>query len=419
MAEARATNAIPIVYRVLHSSVQRVAVSIKNLSSNGAFIVVVEEDKQVIVWVGAQCDSEDAELANTIAETIMKRDFRNNDDEAIPTVVEGEESTDVLEQLLDLFWTTSSIYYSKASAKDRKRDLINSSVSVGLVETGSSPDTYDFQETAFAHPDTQGVVPRVTFVPIEMNTIAYVNVGDHWDVWCARAVPDEEIEKVMMFVRSTVASHLSLSDNAATRQTNVLAQYVHLVRQGEESTLFRRPMKIFTDYEPPGKCAPRPDPAPRMRKEADKKTQQQMFAKQAASVVQAQKDARGSKQEDEEEESGFGGDLKPVSMAPPKIDTHITISDDPEPLSDGEAPEPVDFWSSGPAATGKHNGGGRPVMYESASSKKHNGAVGFDPYSVTPEMLEVIESANDKPDVRKAVVDEAARNPRSLIGYQV
>lgn len=412
MSEQRATNAIPSVYRVLHATVQRVAVSIKNLSSNGAFIVAVEEDKQIIVWIGSNCSSEDAELANTIAETIVKRDFRENGEEQIPTIVEGEESTDILEQLLDLFWTTSSIYFSKANAKDRKRDLINSSVSVGLVEEGSAPGTFEFQETAFAHPDPQGVVPRVTFVPIEMKTIAYVNVGDHWDVWCSRAVPEEEVEKVMAFVRSTVASHLALADGAVTRQNNILAQYVKLVRQGEESTLFRRPMKIFTDYEPPGKCAPRTDPSPRLHKVASDKMKLHVLTKQVSGSAK-EAEIREDNEEENHAESSFGGDLHPVTMAPPRLET-------PSPaVREEEASEPVDFWSAGPNGSGRAANSSRPTLYESPTRRKHDGSIGFDSHSVTAEMLQVIEEANDKPDVRKRVMDDATLNPKSLIGYQV
>lgn len=411
MSEQRTANAIPSVYRVLHSTVQRVAVSIKNLSSNGAFIVAVEEDKQIIVWIGSNCSNDDADLAKTIAETVVKRDFRDNGDDHIPTVVEGEESTDILEQLLDLFWTTSSIYFSKANAKDRKREIINSSASVGLVEEGSTPGTFEFQETAFAHPDAQGVVPRVTFVPIEMKTIAYVNVGDHWDVWCSRAVPDDEVEKVMAFVRSTVASHLALADTAATRQNNILAQYVKLVRQGEESTLFRRPMKIFTDYEPPGKCAPRPDPSPRLHKIASDKMKLHVLTKQAVGAKEPQIQHH---HHEEEQESTFGGDLNPIMMAPPRLETPS-----PAAIQEEEAPQPVDFWSVGPNGSSGAANSTRPTMYESTTRRKHDGSVGFDAHSITPEMLQVIEEANDKPDVRKRVMDDATLNPKSLIGYQV
>lgn len=409
MAENRTRTVVPVIYRVFHATVQRVAVSIKNLNSNASFLIIVEEDKQVLVWVGHLCEAEDAELANTIAETVMKRDFRDAVEEPIPTVIEGEESNDTLEVMLDIFWSSTNQYFSKASATERRKELINSSVSVGLLETSDTiSDFYDFQETAFAHPDSRGVVPRVTFVPIEMNTIAYVNVGDHWDVWCARAVPDSEIEKVMSFVRSTVASHLSLVDNAATRQNNVLGQYVHLIRQGEEDTLFRRPLKIFTDYEPPGKCAPRPDPAPRMRKEVDKKTQK-LLAKQAAEVVNA---ARESKQDDEDGTVLSG----PLAME--------TSQDGDAALAMEGARSPViDFYSVAPVKDDHRlqssNDDVYPMIHETVTIKDYDGIYGLDPNSVDAEMLRVVETANENPERRKMTVEEAAKNPRTLIGYQV
>jgi hypothetical protein len=351
---------VPLIYRVYKATVQRVTASIKNLNSNATFIIVVEEEKRITLWVGSQCDDEDAELANTIAETIMKRDFRETDEEAIPIIMEGEESNDVLEPFLDLLWSTMNQYYSKMTAGERKKPLVNSSVSVGYVELlPRSTDTYDFQETAFAHPDQKGTVPRVTFVPIEMNTIGYVNVGDHWDIWCARAVSDEDIEKVMVFVRNTVATQLNLVDNAATRQTNILGQYVHLIRQGEESTLFRRPLKIFTDFEPPGKCAPRPDPAPRMKKEIEKKSAAMLTGRDKTAADKDQEkeglgkentasgsvDAGDSKNNDEDdEEIGFsprsapdtasttGSALGGRAVRPPALD--LSVKEDK-----------VDFWS--------------------------------------------------------------------------
>jgi hypothetical protein len=334
---------VPLFYRVYRSTVQRVAVSIRNLNSNAAFLVVLEDEKKITLWVGMQCDEEDSELAYKIAETIMKRDFRESEEEPIPSIVEGEETNEVLEPFLDLLWSSINLYYSKATAAERKKALVNSSVSVGLIEPmGRTADVFDFQETAFAHPDSNGLVPRVTFVPIEMKTIAYVNVGDHWDIWCARAVPDNEIERVMVFVRNTVATQLNLIDNAATRQTNVLGQYVHLVRQGEESTLFRRPLKIFTDYEPPGKCAPRPDSAPRMKKDLERKalklhlskgTDSGDAGKNAAQSQDAEEagSAKGGVLAKQDSEYGFGGDAN----APP-------------PPPEAQRPTTVDFWSVPP-----------------------------------------------------------------------
>lgn len=361
---AKSEMVVPLIYRVYRATVQRVTVSMKNFNSNAVFIIVIEEEKRITLWLGSQSEDEDAELAESIAETIMKRDFREGDEEPIPTILEGEEVNDVLEPFLDMMCSTLNQYYSKMAAGERKKALVNSSVSVGYIEPmPRSIDTFDFQETAFAHPDVKGTVPRVPFVPIEMNTIAYVNVGDHWDIWCARAVPDEEIERVMVFVRNTVATQLNLVDNVATRQTNVLGQYVQLIRQGEEGTLFRRPLKIFTDFEPPGKCAPRPDPAPRMKKEVERKAAALLAGKLNKKVDRKDgagndNEASGMDSKADEEEEGFA----------PRQGIAITASQDsfgggPSSLQDGAEGRraAVDFWSVPTGDTAAQ--GGEEMVY--------------------------------------------------------
>jgi hypothetical protein len=44
---------------------------------------------------------------------------------------------------------------------------------------------------------------------------------------------------------------------------------------------------------------------------------------------------------------------------------------------------------------------------------------GIDPAAIDADMIRVVEGANDNPAKRAEVIDTAARNPRSLIGYQV
>lgn len=51
--------------------------------------------------------------------------------------------------------------------------------------------------------------------------------------------------------------------------------------------------------------------------------------------------------------------------------------------------------------------------------KNKDGVFGIDPDSVDADMLRVVETANDNPSKRAAVVEEAERNPRTLLGYQV
>jgi hypothetical protein len=48
-----------------------------------------------------------------------------------------------------------------------------------------------------------------------------------------------------------------------------------------------------------------------------------------------------------------------------------------------------------------------------------DGVYGIDPACVDGDMLRQVEMANDNPTKRLATIEEAARVPRSLIGYQV
>jgi len=424
MAEAEESrkNIHPLIYRVYRQTVQRVNVSIKNLNSHAAFLIVVEEDKQVIAWIGSQCDADDTELANNIGETILRKDFREMDEEEIPNIVEGSEPSELLEVVLDVFWSNVGVYFSKASAKDRRKPLTNSSVSVGLLEPVSwAADVYDFQETAFAHPDSHGTVPRVSFVPIEMETVAYVNIGDHWDVWFARAVPEKEIEKVMEFIRNTVANQLSLADNTFTRQNDVLAQYIFMVRQGEEGTLFRRPLKIFTDYEPPGKCAPRPEPAPRVKKGKVKAKTPSITSADAEPAV----DLGGSAGADK-------GPLEDKAKKSLTIDPNLP-PDAPDSTSAGAAP--ANFWApvknetnpndvvlGAPPAFGNsvvQLGETGVLSNETVEIDDKDGLFGLDVDIITPGMLKVVETENENPEKRQATIDRSVTDPKHLIGYQV
>ncbi|KAJ1440486.1 hypothetical protein B484DRAFT_391312, partial [Ochromonadaceae sp. CCMP2298] len=267
MAEPLQTFVNSLLYRVYKGNTQRLNTNLKSLNSHAAFLVVLEEEKLIYVWIGSLCRPEDAALTNEIGEAVLSKDFQSeNDEDEIPNLLEGSEAPDLLEAMLDILWSTKELYNSKNAVKQRRLPVVNSSVSVGIIERAAWSDTYDFQETSFAYTDSYGTLPRVTFAPISASTVAYVNTGDHWDVWFARAVPWQEIERVIIFLRNTVAEHLALPDNAFTK-TVYLPQYIVIVRQGREGTLFKQGLKLFTDFEPTSKAIMRPEPAPRMKKD--------------------------------------------------------------------------------------------------------------------------------------------------------
>ena len=265
-------------------TVQRVLLSLDALNSSAGYLVVVKRDQRAFCWIGSKCENDDKEAIKEIGWKVIARDFKTNellyDDgtpKAIKVITEGEEERSTSDSkpefvmLLDLLWTNTTFYYSKLQVNNRQKALHNSPISVGYIGLSSSRsnkmgsgssilrsiganDLYRFVETTFAHPDATGSVHRITFVPIEADTIAYVNVGDIWEVWIADLVSPDEEDKVIKFISDKVASLLQLPFNAT--RTEILKQYIQVIHQGSESYMFKHSFKKFTSFN--ARIAPRP-----------------------------------------------------------------------------------------------------------------------------------------------------------------
>jgi len=61
--------------RVYLSTVQRVKVDVKELSSYASFIILLSSSKTILVWVGRSCSAVDRNLAETIAFDSLRNDF--------------------------------------------------------------------------------------------------------------------------------------------------------------------------------------------------------------------------------------------------------------------------------------------------------------------------------------------------------
>jgi hypothetical protein len=52
----------PMVYRIYKSTVQRQTPSYHSLSSFAAFLILLDNESQVLGWIGSQCSEEDSTL---------------------------------------------------------------------------------------------------------------------------------------------------------------------------------------------------------------------------------------------------------------------------------------------------------------------------------------------------------------------
>ena len=417
---------IALLYRMYKGTVQRVLLSLDALNSSAGYLVVVKRDQRAFCWIGSKCENDDKEAIKEIGWKVIARDFKTNellyDDgtpKAIKVITEGEEERSTSDSkpefvmLLDLLWTNTTFYYSKLQVNNRLKALHNSPISVGYIGLQSSSrnnkmgsgssilrsiganDPYRFVETTFAHPDATGSVHRITFVPIEADTIAYVNVGDIWEVWIADLVSPDEEDKVIKFISDKVASLLQLPFNAT--RTEILKQYIQVIHQGGESYMFKHSFKKFTSFN--ARIAPRPI--------------------SNSALNQKEREAEDDDDDDEDEEKEEGAD------------DHD--DDEEEEKEKGAYDAEQDFFRSLPSSS-------RTAVVEpelqvvnlinlvkpTASNMMPVLAVikllrvqKVDSSKVTEDMFAIKEGVQVSMTDRRSIIMATAMDPSSLIGYQV
>lgn len=247
----------PLLYRIYCGSFQRQIPHIRSLNSHAAFLIILDEDAQVIVWVGSLCSEADRDLAVQIGKDIMLKDFGEDVKEDIPTLYEVESPDELLEAILESLGSDMISYTSKLIVSARREEIENSTISVGiLTPILQNPGQFEKKEKSFAHPDTEGNVPRVDFVYIEKDTLAYVIVGNQYDLWIARGVPEDQEQFAVAFMERLI-DHEVFLDAPAVNSNSRFVPHLQVVYQGEERYAFRRPLKIFTDFEPEGRTIPK------------------------------------------------------------------------------------------------------------------------------------------------------------------
>lgn len=248
----------PLVYRVLRKAVQRVPPTVQSLNSHAAYLILREKKRQLLLWVGVYCEEDNEEFADTVVKDVVENHFSCPIDAAkVVIVTETQEPTHVLDIICDLLWTNRQHYSEMMQSRLRQSKQNNSSISVGFIEkifTDDGREMWSFEETCFGHPDEDGTVPKIPFVPTEPTTIAFVNTGDVWEIWYGREVSAEDRNATKSFVEAAITAELNLDGNDFREE--ILAQLVHVVEQHQESVLFRYAFKMFPDslvapYRPP------------------------------------------------------------------------------------------------------------------------------------------------------------------------
>lgn len=245
----------PSLTRIYKETCQRVKLSIDSLRSDAVFLLVCDEDKQVIAWFGGESEPEDREIALRVGLEIAMKDYGNDEIDEIPVILEDLERSIQLRYFLDKLWEDEATYRGKIAKEARRKPIINSPVYVYIIEKLYS-DSYLLKEVRRALPNEQGCVPRVAFAPVDKSTVVAICVGDQWDLWIARgALADTDN------VQTFLANHIAEKSENFQNDFDGLAgfetsQNIRVVMQGCERRLFRLTFKLLTDFEPAGRTIP-------------------------------------------------------------------------------------------------------------------------------------------------------------------
>jgi hypothetical protein len=428
---------LPLFYRVYKSTVQRQVVDVRSLSSYAAYIVILDDERQVLLWVGIHCDDGDVDLLKDLAKDVMTRDYGEERVEEFPIIFEKfDASNPLLEPFLDILQSNATTYSSKQVQNDRRKNPIeNSPISVGIVdpllETFSSSmdnqdimNNFELREISFAHPDAQsGMVPRVAFAPVEMNSIVYITIGDQWDLWIARGAEGDTVDAAIQYLETLIQAQLIESTSTDITE-QMIRNYYQVTHQGEERVCFRRPLKIFTDFEPPGKTVPRPhtDAGPMHginRRLLEQKQSSHMnsffneYRVETENPDDPEFDRKSTSMSRSMSTSNYGG-FHGNSMVIGASNTEMKT---------------VDFFVEvKPQANTVHNFAFNDKFPEEERKKlaalcaemPQLVVIPFDdPKSINPGMVTMVDIYNIAVAERKEILERAAQDPETLLGWQV
>lgn len=380
----------PSLYRVFKSTIQRVPPLHSSLNSHACYFIVVNSASKIAAWIGQNCSKTDSTLLNEVIQEIFLRDFGDKSKPVFPILVEGKENLAVLERFLDIIWAAPSAYTHRVNVAERRTLMHNTPVSIGLLAVSKKADEkFVLQETSFAHPDANGAVPRVTFPNVEQDSIVFMSVGDQWDLWFARGVTAEQRKEAMTFVQTIIENQVTnAAEDPNTINRNALKYYISTIEQGDETVVFRRPIKIFTDFEPAGRTLPRT-------------TQRTPVLKPAPTVPSAGNGVDASKGDEHKEET--------VKRA-----HFLQLDDEIEQLNiDEKEFNRVDFWHDVKPARDRL----LPARSISIAPSRLDSSSGA--FVVAPAMLETVEQENLGVERRRLLLEESSSNPAALIGWQV
>ena len=238
-------------YRVYHSTSQRMPLEVSQLNSAAAFLLICDKDNSVTIWLGSTCTDSDITFAKDLALEVFRRDMRNYDAMEVTTIIwEGRENeeSELLKYMLQQCGSDEGTYRGKKTIAERKNEIENHPFAMSIM--AKLPNAcFDLLEVGYAAPNDFGIISRIPFPPIELDTIIVSNVHNQYDVWISRGNSPTDELNALKFISNLASVNRGVTEDVASKD-------IRVVRQGCERVTYRRYFKVLTDFEPPGRTVP-------------------------------------------------------------------------------------------------------------------------------------------------------------------
>lgn len=245
----------PFMYRVYKNTLKKNTLDIFTLRTSACFILVCDEDRRVVLWIGAEASEEDEALANESAVDVVLIDHAKSGAQDCSTIYEQEEESDedVFRYFLSKFSATGmtdgehhhlvdkNVYWSKKAKSDRLKLVHNIPSDVGVIGKLSN-GRMGVLERIFIEPDENGSLQPSPFPEILPNTIVFVNMDTEWELWIARGVTPSDETKAKEFLSTIISNWIERKMSGGSRKVPVVN--VHVIRQGCERSLFRAMFEV-------------------------------------------------------------------------------------------------------------------------------------------------------------------------------
>lgn len=370
------------------------------------------------------------------------------DEKVLPVICEDDDvDSPLLEAFLKLLNCDETVYYSRQQISHRRKKIRNEKLKMGMIVKKLDPSVvvnchpglqpmeqivhwFELRNLDISASNRVWIEGQLRIYPIDFidpesdadfYSAFYIRTGNQWTVWLGRKVTTEDECNIQVFIEQLVDSDPKKEGIDATQQSIVL-QEVRIERQGIESCLFKKIYPFVRRDRPTSTRLSNSTETTTTPSDVVGESKLPDISDAAANKSHRRSISKATKTElsDDEEEIPDGRFFSPEK----------TENEDDEVFNDSLTPRTLNRGNIEQSSLNFYSFDWRGGVSSTSSDEDRNGknagsaqheslSATYSLRYVTKEMLKMRVDKNIGMERRKEVIQKAADDPYSLVGWQV